>query len=176
MAMTFKADTGCATGPLTYRWDFGDGSSPSSEPDPTHAYAAGGSYVATVEVIDGTTSQRDSRRVEVTLPPFVTKMTSTSPTTIAVKGANLQQGLVVKINGENPFKVIWKNPQKVVINVGSGPVQKKIQAHFTFINPDGGTLHMPWRKGQLRSESAAYVQVQPPKESRIQCELTLAPP
>jgi hypothetical protein len=147
MAMTFKAETGCAAGPLVYRWDFGDGSSPSSEPNPTHVYSAGGSYAASIEVFDGTTSQHDSRRVEVRLPPFVTKMTSTAPTTITVKGANLQQGLTVKINGEDPLRVIWKNPQKVILQDGSGLVRKKIQTHFTFINPDGGTLDIPWRKG-----------------------------
>jgi len=39
--------------PLTYQWDFGDGTT-GSGPTPTHAYAALGSYTATLVVNDGT--------------------------------------------------------------------------------------------------------------------------
>jgi len=38
--------------PYTFDWDFGDGSPRSAEQDPSHTYAAGGTYVATVSVTD----------------------------------------------------------------------------------------------------------------------------
>ena len=37
---------------VTYRWDFGDGSAPSSEMSPTHQYANVGLYVASLVVTD----------------------------------------------------------------------------------------------------------------------------
>jgi surface-anchored protein len=50
-----SVDPDCAyLGPcpgLTYSWDFGDGSPHSSDPNPTHTYAAG-TYTATLTVID----------------------------------------------------------------------------------------------------------------------------
>lgn len=42
--------------PLTYRWDFGDGSAISTAANPGHTYAAEGNYDATLTVSDGTNS------------------------------------------------------------------------------------------------------------------------
>src|SRR5262249_19580023 len=57
---------------VTYRWDFGDGSS-SSQMAPTHAYAAPGTYVATLMVGDDSgqpNSLASSRhRIVVNDPP-----------------------------------------------------------------------------------------------------------
>lgn len=54
--------------PLTYRWDFGDGS-PASDADrladPTHTYGAAGSYDVTLEVSDGHDTSRHSASVTV---------------------------------------------------------------------------------------------------------------
>ena len=38
---------------VTYSWDFGDGSAPSTAADPTHVYSTVGSYTATLTVSDG---------------------------------------------------------------------------------------------------------------------------
>ncbi len=40
--------------PITYEWDFGDGTPHSTEPNPSHTYAAVGSYRATLTVTDST--------------------------------------------------------------------------------------------------------------------------
>ena len=40
--------------PITYQWDFGDGSPGSTEPNPSHTYTAVGSYRATLTVTDST--------------------------------------------------------------------------------------------------------------------------
>jgi len=47
-------DTSAGT-PTTWAWDFGDGDTSSSQ-DPTHVYAADGSYTVTLEVGDGTST------------------------------------------------------------------------------------------------------------------------
>jgi PKD repeat protein len=47
--------TGSASGgnpPYSFSWNFGDGSSPSSDQSPTHDYATDGSYTATLTVTD----------------------------------------------------------------------------------------------------------------------------
>ena len=40
--------------PITYEWDFGDGSPASTEPNPSHTYGAVGTYRATLTVTDNT--------------------------------------------------------------------------------------------------------------------------
>ena len=40
--------------PITYQWDFGDGTAGSTEPNPSHTYAAVGTYRATLTVTDST--------------------------------------------------------------------------------------------------------------------------
>ena len=41
-----------AAGPLSYHWDFGDGTPASTKEDPSHVYSGPGTYVATLEVTD----------------------------------------------------------------------------------------------------------------------------
>jgi PKD repeat protein len=51
-----SADNDCAVvnacPGLSYSWDFGDGSAVSTDPSPTHTYAAAGTYAATLTVTD----------------------------------------------------------------------------------------------------------------------------
>ena len=49
------------SGGVSYRWDFGDGSAPSTEANPTHTYPAPGNYTArlTVTYADGGTSVKE---------------------------------------------------------------------------------------------------------------------
>ncbi len=55
--------------PLTYRWDFGDGST-SDEADPGHRYEDGGTFVATLRVTDpGGGFGEDTATVTVNRPP-----------------------------------------------------------------------------------------------------------
>lgn len=50
LAVTFSAEAECSSGNPTYKWDFGDGSAPSTEANPNHTYTKLGDYVATVVV------------------------------------------------------------------------------------------------------------------------------
>lgn len=54
----FSAEAECSAGQPTFRWDFGDGSPPSNQPNVTHTYRAAGDYTAVVTVTgpDGSTS------------------------------------------------------------------------------------------------------------------------
>ena len=57
LAVAFTAEAECGQG-ATYKWDFGDGSSPSAEANPTHTYTKDGDYTASVTVSgsDGATA------------------------------------------------------------------------------------------------------------------------
>lgn len=57
LAVAFTAEAECGQG-ATYKWDFGDGSSPSAEANPTHTYTKDGDFTASVTVSgsDGATS------------------------------------------------------------------------------------------------------------------------
>ena len=49
--------------PLTYAWNFGDGTPPSAVPDPTHVYAATGCYTPTLTVTNGCGSDTWSEQI-----------------------------------------------------------------------------------------------------------------
>ncbi|HEX5620697.1 MAG TPA: PKD domain-containing protein [Solirubrobacteraceae bacterium] len=65
------------SGGVSYQWNFGDGSAPSTEATPLHTYAAAGSYNATLEVTyaDG---EKLSRTVEVIVGDDTAAPTTTS--------------------------------------------------------------------------------------------------
>ena len=65
--------------PLTESWNFGDGSAPSSLADPTHTYAAPGTYTADLTVSNGV--QTSSTTTEVDVGPSPPVVTITAPAT-----------------------------------------------------------------------------------------------
>ena len=75
--------------PLTYSWDFGDGSAPSAAVDATHSYAAAGEYALTLTVSDGELDRARAALVQIspaapstaTAPPTMTPPPTPTPTT-----------------------------------------------------------------------------------------------
>jgi hypothetical protein len=67
--------------PLSYTWDFGDGSGPSTETNPSHTYSSTGTYSVTLEAHNDNGTDSITHSVEVldvlvlfrTLLPFMTK-------------------------------------------------------------------------------------------------------
>jgi PKD repeat protein len=55
--------------PITYSWDFGDGSSGTGA-TPTHTYATGGVFTVTLTVNDGCTSSQCSTTADINAPPI----------------------------------------------------------------------------------------------------------
>jgi PKD repeat protein len=64
IAFNSTGSTDPAGDPLTFRWDFGDGST-ATGPAPTHAYAADGVYTATLTVSDGLIAVSDAATVTI---------------------------------------------------------------------------------------------------------------
>ncbi len=52
LTVKFTSTIEDATPPLTYSWDFGDGSPPSTEANPTHVYQKAGEFTATLNAKD----------------------------------------------------------------------------------------------------------------------------
>jgi len=50
MKVTFETDVECTGSPVTFTWDFGDGTTGGNEPGPVHVYEKAGEYVAVVKV------------------------------------------------------------------------------------------------------------------------------
>jgi PKD repeat protein len=64
--------------PLTYLWQFGDGSAPSGAANPSHTYTADGTYTATLTVDDGN-GHPDSDTVAITVGNAAPSATITEP-------------------------------------------------------------------------------------------------
>jgi len=74
VAISFSGSSSGGTTPHTYSWDFGDGTPISTDQNPTHVYAADGSYTATLTVTDGSrppVTATDTATVTVNPGPLV---------------------------------------------------------------------------------------------------------
>jgi glucose/arabinose dehydrogenase/regulation of enolase protein 1 (concanavalin A-like superfamily) len=68
--------------PLTYSWDFGDGSPASTNPNPSHSYGSVGTYTATLTVSNGSSIGSATTQVVVgSSPPAATMLSPTIGTT-----------------------------------------------------------------------------------------------
>lgn len=61
LSVNFSVEAQCNSGAPTYTWDFGDNSTPSTEPAPIHVYQKAGEYTVTLKAIapDGTQASDD---------------------------------------------------------------------------------------------------------------------
>lgn len=50
LTVNFITEIDCTGSPVTYSWDFGDGSKGGNDPKPSHTYDKPGDYIATVTV------------------------------------------------------------------------------------------------------------------------------
>jgi len=72
---------------LTFSWDFGDGSAPSTLPDPLHTYSRAGAFTVTLTVFDGAATSLAGATVTVLARPTPTPPTRSGP--LALDGAEL---------------------------------------------------------------------------------------
>ena len=63
---------------LTFSWDFGDGSAPSTLPDPLHTYSRAGAFTVTLTVFDGAATSLAGATVTVLARPTPTPPCSPS--------------------------------------------------------------------------------------------------
>ena len=65
LEVQFESEGTCSETEGTFTWDFGDGSAASHEQNPTHTYAAAGTYTARVIVEDPENKVTDSDDVPI---------------------------------------------------------------------------------------------------------------
>ena len=139
--------TGCVSQPA-FAWTFGDGST-SAQQNPTHTYAAGGSFNWSVAVTSGSAACGQSGTIAVGSPVAVSGMAKASgPFRFIVSGSGFQSGVTLTINGTPWANLSYKGPAKLVIKGGSAlkaTVPRGQIATFHFANPDGGTADFPWK-------------------------------
>ena len=90
--------------PLTYSWNFGDGSPTSTSANPVHSYSSNGTYTATLTASNGSLSGTTTTKVVVGRPPPVA--TITTPTV----GTPYQGGETVNFAGKGTDAVDGQLP------------------------------------------------------------------
>lgn len=82
--VTFRANVSGGFPPYMYIWSFGDGSSNSTAPSPSHSYNNAGMYTANVTVTDSVGNDGSaSSRLSVVYPPCVVRATPGLPVLVA---------------------------------------------------------------------------------------------
>ena len=76
-------------GPLTYSWDFGDGSPASTVANPTHPYTQNGTFTATVTVGSGGQTSQASTKVVVGHAPPTASITSPAANATYTAGSTI---------------------------------------------------------------------------------------
>lgn len=115
-------------GPLTWNWDFGDGTT-STEQNPTHVFPSFKTYTVTLTVTNGSCSHFQTQTVKV----INEKPDFTANPTVACKRA------------EVAFAVINSNPQNLVNytwNFGEGSPQSTSSTTYNYIYSTAGTFNV----------------------------------
>lgn len=136
--------------PITYAWDFGDGSTASGA-TPTHAYASAGSFTATVLL---TTLNGGAARTSVTVnvsaavPPPALSILGMNPgfgpasggRNVTISGSGFQSGSVVSFDGIPALSVGFVNASELTAVT---PAHAMGPASVTVTRPDAVTATLP---------------------------------
>ena len=139
---------------LTFEWDFGDGSEPSTEANPTHTYTEPGTYTAQLKVTDAT-GKTGTSTVVITVG-------NTRPTVVL----DVPQGGVYGWGDEIAYKVTVTDPEDEQIDCSKVVVAPGIfhdeggNAHVhPGVNRTGceGTIEVEQESGHEKSANIALV-------------------
>jgi len=121
--------TDTSTGsPTSWTWDLGDGTTPSTEQNPTHAYAKGGTYTVTLTVTDnGGATNGTSKSVIVSEPGGGITLSASGYKVKGIKTTDLTWGGATSANVD-----IFRDGVKTVTTANDG-------AHTDSIGKGSGT-------------------------------------
>ena len=157
LTVYFMATAACGVPPYTYDWDFGDGSAHGDVNDPTHTYAAAGTYQAAVTVHDSTGASAAGPAVTIKAtgaPPTISAVSKlTDPFRLKIVGTAFQQGAKVFISGAAVPETAYKSATQLVAKKGTplkDMVPKGQAVSITVQNPDGGvSAAFPYSRNML---------------------------
>ena len=142
---------GTCTGTITYGWDFGDGSARSTEPNPSHAYAAAGTYTwqfgASVDLATCTEPGAIVIRPAVTPPSIAGIAKAGSPFRLVVLGSNFHPGCAVRVEGSPVPSTTYKDSGRIVAKRGralKAMVPAGVPVRITVLNTDDGGVSAPF--------------------------------
>lgn len=149
LAVHFTGTAVGGTPPYTFHWDFGDGSAPSSQQNPDHAFSTAGTYHVSLTVQDsGGASLTDNHiSITVTQPPVIDSVKKLSnPFRLKILGSNFHPGCTIRIDGADVPVTQWKNAGKLIAKKGGllkAMVPKGTTVQVTVLNNDDGGVSAP---------------------------------
>ncbi len=133
-------NTSTGVAPLTYEWDFGDGSTLSTEASPTHAYATAGTYTVTLQVSDGLNTDSLSMSVTVT-GPVAGAIDFTNFTIQSYGGAQDSAGNPAEVlNAGATLRLTGNSWKQIVINYFYDVTPNTV-IEFDFSSSSQGEIH-----------------------------------
>jgi len=134
------------TGEVAFSWDFGDGGT-STQPNPSHAYGAAGTYTWHLACTVESVTCRRSGAIEVRLPvtpPAITAVTKAGrPFRIKISGSNFQTGVQVYLGSDTtPWSPVTRKSDSLLIVKGGSALKARFPSgqavSIRVRNPDGG--------------------------------------
>lgn len=118
---SFTANGASGTGPYTYGWDFGDGSTNAVSQTTTHTFTAPGTYNITFVVLDGSNFDVYAEAFTITINPAPTACLSTS----AIIGCEPETVTFTDCSsgGTTPFSYAWDFDNSSNDNTATPPAQ-----------------------------------------------------
>lgn len=92
-------------GPITYEWDFGDGSAVSTDENPTHAYADEGTYIVSLTATNGFGSDTHTEPVTVGYPADAVTLTIGDGSGMGMMGHEI--AFSADVGGTDPVSYLW---------------------------------------------------------------------
>ena len=127
---SFDPDDGPS--PLTFLWDFGDGSPTSTLPNPTHSYAALGFYVVSLTVSDGVAQALINLDVVALAPPSPVQPTHSSAIALTA-----DDGTLAVVNPDSGSVSLVDTGDRGVVEVAVGADPRGLAW-----NADGSRLYV----------------------------------
>ena len=154
LSVAFSAQvqtSGCLEEP-SFAWDFdGDGTTDSTEQNPSYTYAEPGTFTWTLHVTSGETVCTQTGAVQAGVaPPSVTDVRALSdPFRICVTGSNFQGGLKVYLAGQSsPWgSVRQKGTSELLLKAAKSLFPKDgTETTIRIVNPDGGEVTVSFNR------------------------------
>jgi hypothetical protein len=134
--------TNSVTAATTWKWDFGDGDT-STTNEPTHTYPAYGGFNVCLTAFNACSQALFCNRITLSQPAVVTGIESTNETTVDIFPNPVHSQLFVSFNGGIPFRMIVINSLgETVLTAKREEIVSTVSLNFTGIAP--GAYHLVW--------------------------------